>query len=94
METPSVVEPPVMAKERVSPSASEAERVSVSPDVVVSDEPAISAMEPSVGVERTGASLAALMEMVEVAAEELLFPSLTTQEMVRFTVLGLSEVLL
>ena len=42
----------------------------------------------------TGASLTAVMVTVEVAAEEELVPSFTTQEMVRFAVLGLSEVLL
>ena len=42
----------------------------------------------------TGASLTAVMVTVEVAAEEESVPSLTTQEMVRFAVLGLSEVLL
>ena len=44
--------------------------------------------------EMVGASLAALTEMVEVAAEESAVPSLTTQEMVRLEVLGSSEVLL
>ena len=36
----------------------------VSPEVVVSEEPAVSAMDPAVGVERTGASSAPLMVMV------------------------------
>ena len=44
--------------------------------------------------EITGASFAAATEMVEVAADELTVPSLTSQEMVRFEVLGFSEVLL
>ena len=39
-------------------------------------------------------SLAALIAMVELAAEELSTPSLTTHEMARSEVLGLSEVLL
>ena len=54
---------------RVFPSASEAERVPVSPDVVVSEDPAVSAMDPAVGVERTGASSAPLMVMVMVCVE-------------------------
>ena len=41
----------------------------VSPDVVVSEDPAVSAMDPAVGVERTGASLAPLMVMVMVCVE-------------------------
>ena len=41
----------------------------VSPDVVVSDDPAVSAMDPAVGVERTGASSAPLMVMVMVCVE-------------------------
>ena len=45
----------------MSPSASEAERVPVSPDVVVSEESAVSEMAPAVGVERTGASLTAVI---------------------------------
>ena len=43
---------------------------------------------------RVGASLTAATVMVEVAADELAIPSFTTQEMVRLSVLGLSEVLL
>ena len=46
---------------RVSPSASEAERVPERSDVVVSEEPAISAMEPALGVVRTGASSTAVI---------------------------------
>ena len=42
----------------------------------------------------TGASFTAVTVMVEVTAEELVSPSLTTQEMVRLAVLGLSDVLL
>ena len=49
---------------RVSSSASVAERVPVSPDVVVLEESSVSAMLPAVGVERTGASSAPLMVMV------------------------------
>ena len=41
----------------------------VSPDVVVSEEPAVSAMDPAVGVVRMGASSAPLMVMVMVCVE-------------------------
>ena len=41
-----------------------------------------------------GASLTAVMVMVEVTVDEESVPSSTTQEMVRFAVLGFSEVLL
>ena len=47
VETPSVVEPPVMAKASMSPSASEAESVPERFDVVVSEELAVSAIEPA-----------------------------------------------
>ena len=43
---------------------------------------------------RVGASLTAVMVTVEVTVDEESVPSLTTQEMVRFAVLGFSEVLL
>ena len=78
----------------MSASASVAERVPVSPEVVVSEEASVSVIVPFVGAVRTGASLTAVTEMVEVTAEESPSPSLTTQEMVRLEVLGFSEVLL
>ena len=53
-----MVEPPVMAKASVSPSASEAESVPERFAVVVSDELSVSVIDPAVGVERRGASLA------------------------------------
>ena len=56
----------------MSPSASEAERVPVSPDVVVSDDPAVSAMDPAVGVERTGGALLTLgpYTMLKLASDQ------------------------
>ena len=55
---------------------------------------ASSAPVPEVSPVIVAGSSTAVMVTVEVAAEEELVPSFTTQEMVRFAVLGLSEVLL
>ena len=56
----------------MSPSASEAERVPVSADVVVSEDPAVSAMDPAVGVERTGGALLTLgpYTMLKLASDQ------------------------
>ena len=71
-----------------------------SASVMVREESMIVAPLPSVKARvaeapaMTGASLTAATLMVEVTAEESVSPSLTTQEMERLAVLGLSEVLL
>ena len=52
-----------MAKASMSPSASEAESVPERFDVVVSEELAVSAIEPAAGAVMTGASLTAVTDV-------------------------------
>ena len=55
---------------------------------------ASSTPEPELSPEIVAGSSTAVMVIFEVAAEDELVPSLTSHEMVRFAVLGLSEMLL
>ena len=71
-------------------SSSEMEREE---SMTVAPSPSVKARVPP-ALLMTGASLTAVMVTVEVTVDEESVPSLTTQEMVRFAVLGFSEVLL
>ena len=67
-----MVDPSVMEKLRESPSSSLAERVPERPEVVVSEESAVSEIEPAVGVLRTGGALLTLgpYTMLKLASDQ------------------------